>query len=897
MPRFFKFMMLILVPTCLYGEMFFPTIKTLSGLFAPAIEGKPYSSNFCSPTWGAIVFNSEVPKNIVIYNNDEEPITHFAKQLFHVEDEIGLFDATTLPITIATYLSQENIGEIIGIIIATIDDINQNYINKQRLSLAHFLRGTVTQENIQAMSNSQLIEACKALNLEEKRKEVFEKVEQQLTSVPMLLDNFYAVFPSKRSFLQKALEKIIHELFSNPENQRKARDYAAITQNKAVSTIQRLSDELSRLAPDSLPKMKLDQKRARIESLRSKLPETTPESTFRVFQQSKDKFVSTLIGAIEQKNGCPILPALLLHGFNWRKMQPDGIVPFLYGLYKQLPASKMFNSHVASEIEKQEKKGQKLPYDQFFATVHQFVQLQTFTRRDCEALGEKTEEQIKNETMYNLELLALAFGGAKFFNSLPRPIRFHSNTTYEGIVFIDCNEIITLNIIFSILYQPLTQSVNLALLEQLNASQALKDFFKKYKTAQQMYNVQVHNDWAAIVSRIPGVKYAAPEKNPIKFCEIDSMRNEEGIKNFERVLHHIFPSINTFEELAQQLQSVGISTTVEKTINTQPEINHDRITISLQKDDNPPSTMSIILRNGHSDLETNTVQLSTNWYKYNSALNSSIPTNYYEQTIKEFFSYGFENNAFLEAFKNPDLIEFFATNNWKQEDQIRLQQKLYSHGHKFYDEHERLRKTDFFSLDFLQNRLDQNDYKQGIDWVLNRQDTPTEKPEEFFGYYEWIAQVLPFCTNFSPYFFKDLERKLEGLPPKIKESFRESFIKTLKKASIYPPLRISITKLLLTLIPQPELTYPALAELLTSPQEDPTIKTSIIEGIIESLQQLPRDTHFEILLKVTQQALQENAEKDWTTSLQLAGEILRKLGPLGAELRKTSEWKKLLRVA
>lgn len=177
--------------------------------------------------------------------------------------------------------------------------------------------------------------------------------------------------------------------------------------------------------------------------------------------------------------------------------------------------------------------------------------LEQFTQSDYEQLKAKTEAEIQGLT---LDQYLFAFEGYGLYeNPLPPEVqmtyiayRAHSGKWYTGVP--DCGETSLRNVLDAFFFDSKTRQFDIPLIKSITTNQALIDFYIKYNTAEKINTIQAHNDWAIVVSELPGVQYH--RDNAVEMCA--------GIRNMLTVLSQLIPGVNTLDALAQKLAKSGI---------------------------------------------------------------------------------------------------------------------------------------------------------------------------------------------------------------------------------------------------------------------------------------------------------------------------------------------------
>ncbi len=143
-----------------------------------------------------------------------------------------------------------------------------------------------------------------------------------------------------------------------------------------------------------------------------------------------------------------------------------------------------------------------------------------------------TPEKRAEHFLAHSEELAFLAHGRPLFDSNALPTIGFKQTPYEHpkskakTTFPDCMEMAVLNAMLNALAGGVGNSFDVGSLEaNLNAKgytmhPGLKDFLTKYPDPSRVNEPIAHQDWAKLVSNIPGIKYNRPEGATHKYCEM-----------------------------------------------------------------------------------------------------------------------------------------------------------------------------------------------------------------------------------------------------------------------------------------------------------------------------------------------------------------------------------------
>ena len=161
--------------------------------------------------------------------------------------------------------------------------------------------------------------------------------------------------------------------------------------------------------------------------------------------------------------------------------------------------------------------------------------------------------------------------GHTFFETLLPPQVHQSDTTVFGPhTFPDCGETSLLNFFAAIIYNPSNQGWNIEILERMKATPNLIDFFKAH--APNTLNTQsAHNNWAKVVSSLPGVQYSKAD-----ICDITP--GPDAISNMLKVIKNLIPGITDWQGLYKICNAAGVNIALDipenLTIENIPKVIH-----------------------------------------------------------------------------------------------------------------------------------------------------------------------------------------------------------------------------------------------------------------------------------------------------------------------------------
>ncbi len=155
------------------------------------------------------------------------------------------------------------------------------------------------------------------------------------------------------------------------------------------------------------------------------------------------------------------------------------------------------------------------------------------------------------------DILFLPLGYDLYENPLPPAIAMIGNAMYQGVRFPDCGETSLRNFMNALLYDPITREFDRAIVQGLTGGdtqadnyhiRALRAFYAQYYNAEYIQANKAHNDWARVVSAIPGVAY---NKQP--GCDI-----KPGFDTMLRVIQALCPGVQTLEDIARIVEPYGV---------------------------------------------------------------------------------------------------------------------------------------------------------------------------------------------------------------------------------------------------------------------------------------------------------------------------------------------------
>lgn len=304
------------------------------------------------------------------------------------------------------------------------------------------------------------------------------------------------------------------------------------------------------------------------------------------------------------------------------------------------------------------------------------------------------EEYMKFKTMnpdaLNFDqLVYVALGYNLFENILPPHVKMLNTVWYRNLNFPDCGETSLRNLINALVYNP-DGMFDQNSLTKLGAVKSVIEYYKKYNSpsALSLDEAASHNDWAVVVSNLPGVTYSNQQ-----VCDID-----EGITNMFKVLTNLFPDITSFKALAEKVNKelnikIDITSTGPIEGPSIKEIDND-VSITITKNEYKPFTLVWQFQKGHFELKFPHVAVSpfANTYSLffkdlHNPTKSQVYLNLYLKSENSTQNLSFFKNAysrlyFMPLFTNKQKIEAatYITQELKTSQIVELGRS----GHKFF---------------------------------------------------------------------------------------------------------------------------------------------------------------------------------------------------------------------
>ncbi len=176
----------------------------------------------------------------------------------------------------------------------------------------------------------------------------------------------------------------------------------------------------------------------------------------------------------------------------------------------------------------------------------------------------------------------------------------HNGKWYREVP--DCGETALRNIFDALFKDPRANKFDMELIKSLTTNTNLINFYTKYDTMEKIKTLQAHNDWAMVVSELPGVKYYRDNA-----VEIGS-----GISNMLTVINYLIPGAKTFDGLAQkfQQQNVRLKWNVGTPLFVRYADDDNTVTLTIEQQGLQPAEIRWQFSPGHFQVYFPEVHLS-----------------------------------------------------------------------------------------------------------------------------------------------------------------------------------------------------------------------------------------------------------------------------------------------
>jgi hypothetical protein len=353
-----------------------------------------------------------------------------------------------------------------------------------------------------------------------------------------------------------------------------------------------------------------------------------------IINKERNKLVNTIIDAFsEEKTLYPEYNTIFIFlSFLWQKANSkQDFLDYFLSLYDTLkkPTNFFKQNYNLEDASKQDDfknaKYSKQEYDQFYDT--------TLDINEYEKLA----------------FLFIGFDAYK--NTLPPHIEMKSSVLYKDQTFPDCGETSLLNLFNALFYYSDSKIFDLAIIEKLKPSERLLQFYKNHQTVEEMKNNdELHNNWALVVSELPGVAYG---KN---ICDIMGGLQNFGINNMSKTIENLFPEIknikegqNSLEKFALLLEKNGIKVDIQMP----SEKNDPQIIVLTVTKNNRTFTLEWIFYSHHFVIQLLKLAKSNFKDKYKKLIETKIQS---KENFFDVLKYITIGNTF-ECDINPSLLD------------------------------------------------------------------------------------------------------------------------------------------------------------------------------------------------------------------------------------------------
>lgn len=472
-----------------------------------------------APAIGALFWKSPFIQNQHKFGNDSHAMVQLTKNLFWFNIDGTTFDITNSYLKVAKYLKPEDLGILVGSIIA-------------------FTNSGKTEPDVLLL-----------------KKQVGHTISQRIkTDQHKIKESIIKGLQSTISRQKNQIIALAHQLKKNKATQSPAWNFLdTLLEDPAPSTelVQEMKRTLCNPLEDSLQRdlqallrpceqicvnnKSLEQEKKGKHIANQFLNTNAGDSLF-IYHDGSAEFslCKAIIQAVQEEQSGLYPKGLtidMLLAWLWRYAEtPHDVKTYLESLATSLnkPANELFTWPDSSD---------------------------QFSRKDYEDLKIKNAEEI--QTLPLDHLLFAREGYNLYENPLPPEVKMISKMSYQAyntqwyFDVSDCGESALRTVLNAFFNNPQTRQFDIEYIKSITRNPELICFYIKYNTAEKINTIQAHNDWASITSEIPGVAYR--RDNVVEIAA--------GIQNMLRVINHLIPGITSFDELVQKLSINGIKVT------------------------------------------------------------------------------------------------------------------------------------------------------------------------------------------------------------------------------------------------------------------------------------------------------------------------------------------------
>lgn len=710
-----KLILCFMVVNFAYADIPLTELAGMSTCMKPGYE-------LYAPAMGALYWYSPFVRNLYEYGPEESAMVQLVKQLFFVHQDNIAFDVTYSPTKVARYFEPTHVGQILGYL---------NLYSKKLESL-----------------NENLDKLIKGI-VQDKTKEIKTALVQQ----------------SEKTVArhQKEAKSLLDKLITDPEND--------LPQEK-IAPLQSAS------APDlNLKKirdlLKPFQKKSQIQEffktinllsqLQGELKKEVKSADITNVHLLAEVGIKTK--SFVQERALADLLVTALHE-EQKQLYPEGTIAglLLAWLWKHSNTKDDVETYLTSFAVTLDKTTQDV-FDKEKLMTHPYSQT------TYEDLKQKSPNAIKQ---LSLEELLFAYHGYDLYgNPLPPIIYMTSGVkTICTETFADCGETSLRNFFNALLYNPTAitpEKFDAALLEKLKARSSLIEFYKKYKSTENIALKESHNEWGTVVSGLPQVNYGRAGG-----CEINA-----GVANMLKVIGNLIPGIATFEDLKAILKKQNIDFDYSWAIPLDAKSdNVNKLTINIKKPNISAFELSWVFKPLHFEMDYPVTQFVTYRKTYRDAI--LILINQLNEKILQWpliildAQFGQDINILLKAFRgsvNPLQICLTSnTTSWQDKLNfakiiaqhmeptvrnpilLKIYAKLPDDIHELQQFYREIGSVIAKDPELLKGILDSSKTEVQkaitIDQILKLAiQTGQRETQDTLSLYDWIKKTLPTLTN------------------------------------------------------------------------------------------------------------------------------------------------------
>jgi len=722
-----------------------------------------------SPVQGCLAWKTNYIENIWRSTIKSAPQT-LIKYMFHLQHDGVTFGPTISATSLATYLDEVMIGEVLGVI--------QTYRNQEKPSENDLKKAL--EEIFTIGSRSEELEETIKSKLEEEGKKIKNRLEGPLKDLKQL-DEIKSIEKQLDSTETK-IEKIAGQIKKIDKLKTEEAKLVEQKSKKKAPTVEVLKKALEKLKEkkgDFEKEIKEKKKELKnYEELAGKyedLKKRTSSLSFALkhfkdtsLETMAEKFANVIVDAFflsekDKKLFDDYILERILLSFLWRKSDVRST-----GLEKgeEKAAQYFWNYYngIAEHFDKDKKTFLKDAniLDRKNDAYKKFILKDAYTFEDYENYEKNINSWLENKENISKHFSDIVFSYFGYFlyeHPYPPYVR-GANVTYKGITFPDCGSTSARNFWNIIAFNQEKSEFDTTLLEKIAVEKEVYDFYKKHPDLHDIETQDTYNAWAAVCSGIPGVSYLNEGIAEINAGLINMSKVLAHQMNFDRseIKDEELPK-EVFKELEKRLKENGITLDVHKIPDTVTSKENVGVTYSFELKKEVSLKWTWFFGTGHFQVsfktEKKSEKMTVESYKkllglIKSPLHACLLPIFYrenENTEKSFVSF---------FTKNKGLMSFFVYTDHDDIKDLLVRSNLNSTDKDYLSELNGRVIPTMKNLDILSNivklLIDQNlkQFVEGISTALKR--LPDDKKAEHLktiieskktDFYSVIKEILP----------------------------------------------------------------------------------------------------------------------------------------------------------